>query len=140
MGQTISRPTAEGAVEAPVRTDNCLLYDGDCPFCARYVAFTRARAAFGGLSLLDARQHPELVTKWREEGLELNDGMLLVLNDQIYYGEEAIHVLAMASTQSDWLNRLNASIFRSRLASKLIYPVLRAGRNLTLRVLGNSKL
>ncbi|MGD9805860.1 MAG: DCC1-like thiol-disulfide oxidoreductase family protein [Hyphomicrobiaceae bacterium] len=141
MGPTTFRLTVDGKSRDEVNgPQNYLLYDGECPFCTRYVVYTKAQSAFGGLTLLDARQHPTLVAEWRARGIELNDGMLLVANGNTYFGDEALHVLALASTRSDIFNRINALIFRSRLASHALYPIMRCGRNITLRALGRSKL
>ncbi|MEL7174234.1 MAG: hypothetical protein AAFN05_14885, partial [Pseudomonadota bacterium] len=35
--------------------DNWLLYDGECPFCARFAAYTRLRETVGTLRLVNAR-------------------------------------------------------------------------------------
>ena len=140
MAQTISRLTDDTRLAGLHSLSNYLLYDGECPFCTRYVVYTKAKQAFDGLELLDARKYPSLVRYWREKGLELNDGMLLVVNGQTYYGDEAVHALALASTQSDLFNRMNSRVFRSRFASKILYPVLRTGRNITIRMLGRSRI
>lgn len=140
MAQTISRLTDDTRLAGLCSSSNYLLYDGECPFCARYVVYTKARQAFDSLELLDARKYPNLVRYWREKGLELNDGMLLVVNGQTYYGDKAVHALALASTQSDIFNHMNALVFRSRFISKILYPVLRAGRNITIRMLRRSRL
>jgi len=49
-------------------------------------------------------------------------------------------MLALLSTPSSGFNRLNAALFRSPTASRLLYPVLRAGRNAVLRLLGRGKI
>jgi hypothetical protein len=37
-------------------------------------------------------------------------------------------------------NRVNSMLFASREVARLAYPILRAGRNLTLRILGRSAI
>jgi hypothetical protein len=46
----------------------------------------------------------------------------------------------LLSSRSGLFNKLNALIFHSPTVSRLLYPLLRAGRNLTLRLLGHRKL
>jgi hypothetical protein len=46
----------------------------------------------------------------------------------------------MLTSGSDTFNRMNAAIFRSPTLSRLFYPILRAGRNATLRALGRTKV
>jgi hypothetical protein len=44
------------------------------------------------------------------------------------------------SGPSDLFNRLNAALFRSPRVARLLYPMLRGGRNAVLRLLGRTKL
>lgn len=140
MGPTTSKPIDSTEMSQLIDHGSYLLYDGACPFCARYVYYTRAKDAFGGLKLLDAREYPELVRYWRSQGLELNDGMLLVTNGNTFYGDEALNALALASTGSGLFNRINSLIFRHGWASRKIYPIMRTGRNIALRIIGRSRL
>jgi len=117
-----------------------IVYDGQCPFCSRYVQLVRLRETLGHVRLVDARKGGPEVDEVRKADLDLDDGMVLKLDGRLYHGAECIHMLALLSTPSSWFNRLNAAMFRSRSASRLLYPVLRAGRNGVLRMLGRSKI
>ncbi len=117
--------------DAPIR----ILYDGDCPFCRAYVRLLRLRENFR-VELSNAREAPEEVARLAAQGLSLDEGMLVEIAGRRYHGSEAMQVLAALSGDSDLWNRINARIFRSERLSALLYPVLRAGRNLTLRLLG----
>lgn len=117
-----------------------LVYDGDCPFCSRYVKMLRLREALGNVQLIDARSGHEMAHKVITAGLDLNEGMALIDGDTIYHGDECINRLALMSTPSGVFNRLNALIFRSEKASRILYPVLRSGRNAVLALLGRSKI
>lgn len=117
-----------------------LIYDGECPFCSSYVRYVRLQESIGTLTLIDARQGGDLVNSILETGLDLNEGMVLKYQDRLYHGADCINMLALMSTRSGLFNKLNALIFRSRLVSRLLYPVLRAGRNLTLKILRRRRL
>lgn len=117
-----------------------LVYDGECPFCSAYVRYVRVRESVGRLHLVDARQPHPMAEEARALGLDLDQGMALKLGDRYYHGADCINVLALLSTGSGPFNRLNSAIFRSPTASRLLYPVLRAGRNLALRLLGRDSL
>ncbi len=119
---------------------NWLLYDGECPFCSRYVRHVRLREAVGAITLANAREHDLLVEEVRRQGYEVDTGMVLKLNGRYYHGADCIHALALLTTPSGWFNRLNALAFRSHTVAKFAYPVLRAGRNLALKLLGRSRL
>jgi len=119
---------------------NWLLYDGECPFCSRYVRHVRLRDAIGPITLANAREHAALVAEVERLGFDVDAGMVLKLDGNYYHGADCIHALALLTTPSGWFNRVNSLVFRSATASKLLYPVLRTGRNLTLRLLGRTRL
>jgi predicted DCC family thiol-disulfide oxidoreductase YuxK len=116
-----------------------LVYDGECPFCSRYVQYVRVREHVK-LHLVNARDGGPLVDEMRAQGLDLDEGMVLKMGGRYYHGADCIHVLATLSTPSSAFNRINARIFSSPTLSRSIYPVLRAGRNGVLALLGRSKL
>jgi predicted DCC family thiol-disulfide oxidoreductase YuxK len=126
--------------DTPKVANNWLLYDGECPFCSRYVRHVRLREAIGPITLANAREHAALVEEVRRLGFDVDTGMVLKLDGNYYHGADCIHALALLTTPSGWFNRLNSAVFRSATASKVMYPVLRACRNLTLRLLGRSQV
>jgi predicted DCC family thiol-disulfide oxidoreductase YuxK len=116
-----------------------LVYDGQCPFCSRYARLVQVREHVR-LHLVDAREGGPLVREMSEAGLDLNEGMVLKMGDRYYHGAAALHALAALSTSSTAFNRLTASVFRSPYRSRALYPILRAGRNAALALLGRDKI
>lgn len=117
-----------------------VIYDGDCPFCSNYVKFQRLRETLGNVMLIDARTEPGLVTEFERAGLPLDEGMALIMDGRVYYGADCVNRLAMLSSRNGVFNRMNAMIFRSPTVSRLLYPPMKFGRNITLRLLGRKKL
>jgi predicted DCC family thiol-disulfide oxidoreductase YuxK len=117
-----------------------IVYDGDCPFCSRYVQLIRLRESLGPVRLVNARDGGPEVAEVREAGLDLNDGMVLKLDGRLYHGDECMHMLALLSTASGVFNRINAAVFSSPRAARMLYPVLRTGRNAALRLLGRGRI
>lgn len=117
-----------------------LIYDTQCPACHYYCQLVRIRASIGELQLVDAREQSEVRDEITAQGLDIDQGMVLKLGDQLYYGSDAIHMLAMLSSRSDVFNRLNYWLFRSSSLASVLYPVLRFFRNLLLRFLGKSRI
>jgi predicted DCC family thiol-disulfide oxidoreductase YuxK len=115
---------------------NYLLYDGECPFCSSYVAYTRLREAAGPIALLDARGEPELVKVHAAQGRDINRGMILHLDGVTYFGGDVLNRLALMSTESNAFNKITAAVFRKPWLARFLYPALRCGRNLTLRLIG----
>ncbi len=117
-----------------------IVYDGECPFCTRYVALLRLKAAFGDVQLVDARSDHPAIRRLLDAGIDLDEGMALIQDGRIYHGDDCIHRLALMSTPSTLFNKLNAAIFSSPTASRILYPFLRAGRNAALALLGRKKI
>lgn len=117
-----------------------IVYDNECPFCSAYVRMMRLRDAIGPVELVDARSGHEIVHKLRLLGYDLDEGMAYVDGDDISYGDECVHKLALMSTSSGLFNWVNALIFSNQTTSRLLYPILRLGRTVTLRLLGRRKM
>lgn len=113
-----------------------VIYDGDCIFCQNYVRLVRLKETVGRVELLDARSGDPRVQKFQRDGYNLNEGMLFVWDDRIYHGAEAVHVLGLLSSPKGWFNHLNRAIFSSKMVSRILYPLLKAGRLATLLVRG----
>lgn len=117
-----------------------IIYDGDCPFCSRYVKLVRLREALGQVDLVNAREGGPLVDEVQRAGLDLDEGMVLKLGDRFYHGADCIHMLAVLGTSSGLFNRVTGTLFRSPVVARSLYPLLRAGRNATLALLGRRKM
>ena len=125
------KPDGEGAA---------VIYDGECPFCSSYVRFVRLRDTVGPVKLLDARQGGPLVEEVLAAGYDLDEGMVLKYRGRYYHGADCMHMIALLSTRSSWFNRLNSRLAGSSRLITRLYPILRAGRNATLRLLGRRKI
>jgi predicted DCC family thiol-disulfide oxidoreductase YuxK len=117
-----------------------LLYDGECPFCSRYVGLIRLRESIGPVRIINIRQGGQEVEQAMSAGLDLDEGMLLHYEGQMYHGADCLNRLALLTTSNTSFNRLNAWLFKNATFSKLSYPILRVGRNLTLKLLGRPRL
>ncbi len=117
-----------------------LVYDKECPACNNYCQVVRIREDVGELRIVDARENSGVMEEITKMGLDIDQGMVLKMGGQLYYGSDAIHALALISSRSGAFNRLNYWIFKSRSVSSVLYPVLRACRNLLLRMLGKTKI
>ena len=127
---------------SPPSSDNqvVIVYDGECPFCKQYMQLLRLRANARNVRLINARDDDPQVDEIVRRGYDLDQGMIVTIADQVYHGAEAMHVLAMLSTRAGWFNRINFYVFRSKRVTTLLYPFLRSGRNLALRILGREPI
>ena len=116
---------------------NFLLYDGDCPVCSAYVAMARLRQLYPDLRVINARSERTLVVELRREGYEINDGMVLSLDGTIYFGADAMRMIANLGRLSPSLWRRAALAFTgTALWARPLYPWLNRGRQVLLRMLG----
>lgn len=117
-----------------------VIYDGLCPFCSAYAHMLRLKANSGPVRLVDARQDAELVENLAAAGAPVNDGMAVLYAGRLYYGGDAIHILALLASSSGLANRMAARLLRNERVARAAYPLLRGGRNLALRVMGRPQI
>lgn len=117
-----------------------IVYDGECPVCSRYVSYLRLTGTVGEPKLIDARQDAEIVIALSQKGINLDQGMVFILNGKIYAGADAVHAMALCSTRSTTFNKINAWIFQSLRVSRALYPLLRFLRNCLLVILRKKKI
>ena len=114
-----------------------IYYDGDCPFCTRYVTMLRLRET-GEVRLVDLREDPALRAELRSQGFEVNTGMVVEDTSGRVGGADAVNKLALLSTPSTAFNKINRALFSSSFASSTLYPVLRMGRWIALFLMGRN--
>ncbi|MEE4349341.1 MAG: DCC1-like thiol-disulfide oxidoreductase family protein [Pacificimonas sp.] len=131
---------AEQSERAGAEEPIVIVYDGDCPFCTAYVKMARLKKAVGPVELVDAREPHPVVAEIEALGLDLDEGMAMKLDGEILHGDEVVHRLSLMTTPNAGLNGLAAKILKDRRRAKLLYPWLRAGRNLALALLGKRKI
>lgn len=113
-----------------------IFYDGQCPFCSRYVSLLRLRETVGTVRLVDLRKDESVRKSLFEQGFDLDQGMVAEIDGERFAGAEAVQRLSLLSTSSGAFNALNHRLMESPLFSRLLYPLLRAGRNASLLLLG----
>ena len=119
---------------------NWIAYDGDCPFCSAYVRMLRLQKAIGPVALINCRESLSVRQEVSARGFDLDQGMVLKLNGHYYYGADCIHTLALLTSPSSLFNRLNGWVFGHAWLSRSLYPVLKLGRAVVLKLLGRSRI
>jgi len=117
-----------------------LIYDKECPACQAFCIRTRINESIGELILIDAREESPELQEITDLGWDIDQGMVLKVEDELYYGSDAIHALSLMSSRSGVFNRMNYWMFKSKRLSTVLYPFLRSCRNLLLKMLGKSKI
>lgn len=114
-----------------------IYYDGECPFCTRYVQMVRLQRT-ASVQLVDLRENVALRRELSEAGFDLDGGMVVEDGSARYGGDKAVAYIASLTTPSDWFNRLNRWVFSKPALAATLYPVLRAGRWFVLFLMGRS--
>ena len=117
-----------------------ILYDGECPFCRNYCALVRLKEVVDEVELIDARIPSALLAEVTALGLDIDQGMVVKWQNRIYYGSEAIHVLALLSGRTDLFNRISYRLFSSETSAGVLYPFFRSCRNGVLWLLNISAI
>ena len=115
-------------------------YDGDCPFCSKYMTLMRLKETAGPVKLVDLRTNQSEREELISQGFDLDKGMVVEMNGHRVEGAEAVNQLALLSTPSNVFNRINKTIMSSKVLATFLYPFLRAGRWLVLFLLGREQI
>lgn len=117
-----------------------LVYDGECPLCSHFARLVRLRSAIGTVRLVDARNGGPEVARLRAAGFDLDRGNVFSFGGRDYFGEEAVIAIAVMGGLGGPAGRAIAWTLRSPRRARALYPLLRAGRNLALRIKGRPQL
>ena len=115
---------------AGVAGEILLVYDWECPACDAYCRLVRIPRSVGTLRLVNAREPSVVIDEITQAAIDIDQGMVVKMGGRLYYGTDAIHILALASSRSDLFNKL----------SYYAFPALRTCRNLLLKVMGRTKI
>lgn len=113
-----------------------LIYDDECPLCRSTAHAFNIKNAVGNLALINAREPHPLVSAAYARGFDPDAGIIVIYHDQYYFGADAAHFLAMLNSSHSLLNKMIASIFRVKLFTRLLYPLLQIIRRILLKIKG----
>jgi len=116
---------------------NLFIYDGECPFCNHFAQLLELKSSLSDFEILDGRENLALLTKLYNQGYDLNKGAILISNDNIMHGADAISwICSEIKEPSDSLLELLRILFTSNKRTNILFPLLLWGRRLTLTLKG----
>lgn len=124
------------AMRSPTTDKMVVVYDGECPFCRSYVTLMSLRKAVGDVELMDARTQTPPIRRLVELGYNLNEGMAAIYGGKVYYGKDAVVLISSLTGDRPWLGRLIATSLRNPTRATFLYPLMKLGRRIVLRILG----
>jgi len=113
------------------------IYDGECPFCKHFAQLLELKSSLSEFEILDGRKNLALLYKLYNQGYDLNKGAILIRNDNIMHGADAINwICSEIKEPSDSLLEVLRIIFNSNKRTKILFPFLLWGRRLSLTIKG----
>jgi len=115
------------------------IYDGECPFCNHFAELLELKSQLNNIRILDGRKNKLLLRDLSNKGYDLDNGAILLKDENIYHGSSAInYVCSQIHNPTDKLLKLLTLTFKSKKRTNLIFPFLVRARRLVLIAKGIS--
>ena len=116
------------------------IYDGECPFCNHFAELLEIKSKINNIKILDGRKNLSLIRSLLEKGYDLDKGAILLKDDDIFHGANAINVICKeVNNPSSNLLKILSSVFKSNKRTKLLFPFLLRARRFALISKGVSR-
>lgn len=114
-----------------------LYYDHECPFCKEYSKYVELRKTFD-IEIINAREELEKINAFKNKGFDINDGMIIEYEGDIFQGSDAIKIIDKYILKKSAVDIFLSFIVHIPGFKLIIYPVVKAVRIVTLKILGRS--
>ena len=109
------------------------IYDGECPFCNHFALLLEIKSKITNIKIIDGRKNLTLIKSYLEKGYDLDKGAILLKDEEILHGAEAINtVCKQIDNPSSGLLLLLSRIFKSNKRTKVLFPLLVRARRFAL--------
>ena len=109
------------------------IYDGECPFCNHFAELLEIKSKIANIKILDGRKNLTLIKPLLEKGYDLDKGAILLRDEEIFHGAEAINTIsAQINNPSSSLLLLLSRLFKSTKRTKFLFPLLVRARRFAL--------
>ena len=109
------------------------IYDGECPFCNHFAELLEIKSKITNIKILDGRKNLTLINYLLEKGYDLDKGAILMKNEDIFHGAEAINTICQQiNNPSSNLLLLLSKVFKSTKRTKVLFPLLVRARRFAL--------
>ena len=116
-----------------MKSNYTFIYDGECPFCNHFAELLEIKSQITNIKILDGRKNLTLIESLLEKGYDLDKGAILLKNEDILHGAEAINTICkQISNPSSSLLEFLSRLFKSNKRTKIIFPLLIRARRLAL--------
>ncbi len=114
-------------------TNYTFIYDGECPFCNHFAELLEIKSKISNIKIVDGRKNLTLINSLLEKGYNLDKGAILLIDDDIFHGAEAINTICKKiKNPSNSLLFILSNIFKSKKRTKVLFPFLVRARRFAL--------
>ena len=115
------------------------IYDGECPFCNHFAEILEVKSKIKNINILDGRKNIILIKSLLDKGYDLDKGAILIKDEEIFHGAEAINTICkQINNPSSSLLLLLSRVFKSTKRTKVLFPLLVRARRFVLIAKGVS--
>ena len=115
------------------------IYDGECPFCNHFAELLEIKSKISNINILDGRKNLNLIKTLLDKGYDLDKGAILMKDENILHGAEAINSICnQIKNPSSNLLLLLSGVFKSKKRTKVLFPLLVSARRFLLITKGIS--
>ena len=116
-----------------MKTDLIFIFDGECPFCNHFAELLELKSTISNISTLDGRKNQKLISSLLEKGYDIDKGAILLKDDKIFHGAEAINTVCKEiNNPSSNLLQFLSKIFKSNKTTNVLFPFLLRARRIAL--------
>ena len=109
------------------------IYDGECPFCNHFAELLEIKSKINSIKILDGRKNISLIKELLEKGYDLDQGAILLKDDDIFHGANAINTICKeVKNPSSNLLKILSGLFKSKKRTKSLFPLLLRARRFAL--------
>ena len=109
------------------------VYDGECPFCNHFAELLEIKSEITNIKIIDGRKNLTLMKSLLDKGYDLDKGAILLKNEDIFHGADAINTICkQINNPSSNLLLLLSKVFKSTKRTKVLFPLLVRARRLAL--------
>ena len=110
-----------------------LINDGECPFCNNFAELLEIKSKITNIKIIDGRKNLTLVKSLFDKGYDLDKGAILLKNENIFHGADAINTICkQINNPSSSLLLLLSKVFKSNKRTNVIFPFLVRARRFAL--------
>ena len=109
------------------------IYDGECPFCNHFAELLEIKSNMTHIKILDGRKNLTLINSLLDKGYDLDKGAILLKDEEIFHGAEAINTICkQINNPSSSLLLLLSRVFKSTKRTNILFPLLVRARRFAL--------